>query len=267
MILGMSWTLATGLLLPHFKSLVHRSRDACRIEGGFPCLQKKRIFAACGMNPPFPDSLRSQLYHSGVIAVLVLEQVEAAVPVAQALLAGGVNCIELTLRTNVAFECLKRIRAEVPEMTIGVGTILTPKQAEQAMQAGASFGVSPGMNPKVVAEASRIGLPFAPGVCTPTDIEMALAEGCRVFKFFPCEPSGGLPYLRPLAAPFLHLGVQFIPLGGVNASNADAYLQEPCVLSLGGSWLAPKEVISSQNWHKIREFATDIAETVKRIRP
>jgi 2-dehydro-3-deoxyphosphogluconate aldolase/(4S)-4-hydroxy-2-oxoglutarate aldolase len=219
------------------------------------------------MSSPFPDLLRSQLYHSGVIAVLILDQVETAVPVARALLAGGVNCIELTLRTSVAFDCLKRIRAEVPEMTIGVGTILTPKQVEQAMQAGASFGVSPGMNPKVVAEASHIGLPFAPGVCTPTDIEMAISEGCRVFKFFPCEPSGGLPYLRSLSAPFLHLDVQFIPLGGVNASNAKIYLQEPAVLALGGSWLAPKELIASQNWDKIRELATDITETVQCIRP
>ncbi len=218
------------------------------------------------MNSLFPESLRNQLYHSGVIAVLILDRVDDAVPVAQALLAGGVNCIELTLRTHVAFDCLKQIRREVPEMTVGVGTILTPQQAEQAKEAGASFGVAPGMNPKVVAEAARIGLPFAPGVCTPTDIELAIAEGCHVFKFFPSEPCGGLPYLRTIAAPFLHLGVQFIPLGGLNAKNAEIYLQEPSVLALGGSWLAPKDLIVNQNWKKIEALAASIQHTLQRVR-
>jgi 2-dehydro-3-deoxyphosphogluconate aldolase/(4S)-4-hydroxy-2-oxoglutarate aldolase len=213
------------------------------------------------------DSLTHQLHQMGVIAVLMIERTEDAVPLARALLAGGVKGIELTLRTDAALDCLRRIKAEVPEMTLGVGTILTPQQVHEAKSAGASFGVAPGMNPRVVAEAQRIGLPFAPGVCTPTDIELALEAGCRVLKFFPSEPCGGLPYLRTISAPFLHLGVQFIPLGGVGPSNAALYLQEPSVLALGGSWLAPKDLIAQGNWAAITKLASDACAIVHQVRP
>jgi 2-dehydro-3-deoxyphosphogluconate aldolase/(4S)-4-hydroxy-2-oxoglutarate aldolase len=168
------------------------------------------------------DQITPHLRRTGVIAVLMIDRADDAVPLARALLAGGVDCIELTLRTDAALESLRRIRAEVPEMTVGVGTILTPRQANDAKEAGASFGVAPGMNPRVVAEAQRIGLPFAPGICTPTDIELALEAGCKVLKFFPSEPCGGLPYLRSIVAPFAHLGVQFIPLGGVKRGQRGA---------------------------------------------
>ncbi|MDZ4402771.1 bifunctional 4-hydroxy-2-oxoglutarate aldolase/2-dehydro-3-deoxy-phosphogluconate aldolase [Prosthecobacter sp.] len=219
------------------------------------------------MNNAFPEDLRLQLNRTGVIAVLMIDRVEDAVPLARALLAGGVDCIELTLRTDAALESLRRIRAEVPEMTVGVGTILTPKQANDAKEAGASFGVAPGMNPRVVAEAQRIGLPFAPGVCTPTDIELALEAGCKVLKFFPSEPSGGLIYLRSIVAPFAHLGVQFIPLGGVSAANAANYLKEPSVLALGGSWLAPKDLIIRSGWQAITTLAREASDIVKQVRP
>jgi 2-dehydro-3-deoxyphosphogluconate aldolase/(4S)-4-hydroxy-2-oxoglutarate aldolase len=189
-----------------------------------------------------------------------------AVPVARALLAGGVDGIELTLRTSVAMEALRRIRTELPEMTVGVGTILTLQQVHEVKEAGASFGVSPGMNPRVVAEAARIGLPFAPGVCTPTDIELAVEQGCRLMKFFPSEPCGGLPYLRTIAAPFAHLGVKYIPLGGVGAGNAEHYLREPCVQALGGSWLAPRELIAKKDWAAITANAREASEIVKRVR-
>jgi 2-dehydro-3-deoxyphosphogluconate aldolase/(4S)-4-hydroxy-2-oxoglutarate aldolase len=222
-------------------------------------------FAA--MTSAFPAPLRDKLHRTGVIAVLMIDRVEDAVPLARALLAGGVNGIELTLRTAAALDCVRTIRAEVPEMTVGVGTILTPGQANEAKEAGASFGVAPGMNPRVVAEARNIGLPFAPGVCTPTDIEMALEADCRLLKFFPCEPCGGLPYLRTIAAPFMHLGVQFIPLGGVNAANAATYLKEPSVLALGGSWLAPKDLIAQGNWQAITALAAEITGIIQTVRP
>lgn len=213
------------------------------------------------------DSLYRHLRQTGVIAVLMIDRADDAVPLARALLAGGVDSIELTLRTEAALECLRRIRSEVPEMTIGVGTILTPQQAQEAKAAGASFGVAPGMNPRVVSEAQRIGLPFAPGVCTPTDIELALEAGCRVLKFFPSEPCGGLPYLRTIAAPFMHLGVQFIPLGGVGPSNAAQYLSEPSVLALGGSWLAPKSLIAQGDWTAITRLAQEANGIVRQVRP
>lgn len=219
------------------------------------------------MTSAFPDELHHTLRRTGVIAVLMIDRADDAVPLARALLAGGVDCIELTLRTEAALDSLRRIRAEVPEMVAGVGTILTPRQVNDAMDAGASFGVAPGMNPRVVAEARRVGLPFAPGVCTPSDIELALEAGCRLLKFFPCEPCGGLPYLKTIAAPFMHLGVQFIPLGGVNAANASAYLKEPSVLALGGSWLAPKDLIAKGGWQAITALASEITGIVKQARP
>lgn len=218
------------------------------------------------MTTAFPDPLRDKLHRAGVIAVLMISRAEDAVPLAQALLKGGVSSIELTLRTEAALDCVRRIRAEVPDMTVGVGTILTPGQANDAKEAGASFGVSPGMNPRVVAEARRIGLPFAPGICTPTDIELALEADCRLLKFFPCEPCGGLPYLKTIAAPFMHLNVQFIPLGGVNAANAATYLQDSSVLALGGSWLAPKELVAQGNWMAITDLASEITGIVQQIR-
>lgn len=219
------------------------------------------------MTSAFPDPLRDKLHRAGVIAVLMISRAEDAVPLAQALFKGGVSSIELTLRTEAALDCVRRIRAEVPDMTVGVGTILTPGQANDAKEAGASFGVSPGMNPRVVAEARRIGLPFAPGICTPTDIELALEADCRLLKFFPCEPCGGLPYLKTIAAPFMHLNVQFIPLGGVNAANAATYLQDSSVLALGGSWLAPKELVAQGNWMAITDLASEITGIVQQVRP
>lgn len=221
----------------------------------------------CGiMSPSFPAALSTRLQHSGVLAVLMLDDAEDALPVAEALLAGGVDAIELTLRTPAALECVRRIRSGVPSMLVGVGTILNPQQVHDARDAGAAFGVAPGTNPRVIAEARHIGLPFAPGVCTPTDIEMALEQGCTSLKFFPSEPSGGLAYLRTIAAPFAHLGVNFIPLGGVNASNAEAYLRETAVLALGGSWLAPRDVIAAKDWARITANAQEVMETVKRVR-
>jgi 2-dehydro-3-deoxyphosphogluconate aldolase / (4S)-4-hydroxy-2-oxoglutarate aldolase len=219
------------------------------------------------MEPAFSDDLLLHLRRNGVIAVLMIDRVEDAVPLARALLAGGVTAIELTLRTPSALDSLRRIHEEVPEMVTGVGTILTPKQANEALEAGASFGVAPGMNPRVVAEAHRIGLPFAPGVCTPTDIELAVEAGCKLLKFFPSEPSGGLPYLRTISAPFMHLGVQFIPLGGVGPANAAQYLKEPSVLALGGSWLAPKDLIAKGDWAAITQLAREASDIVKQVRP
>lgn len=218
------------------------------------------------MTPSFPSDLQARLHRRGVIAVLMIDELEAAVPVAQALLRGGVDAMELTLRTPVALQALQRIRAEVPEMVAGVGTILNGAQVQAAQAAGAAFGVSPGLNPRTVAEARRLGLPFAPGVCTPTDVELALEGGSSLLKFFPCEPCGGLPYLRSIAAPFAHLGVQFVPLGGVDAGNAEVYLREPLIAAIGGSWLAPRDLIRRQDWAAIEANAREIRSLVERVR-
>lgn len=210
--------------------------------------------------------LHKRLYTSGVIAVLIIDDANDAVPLARALSAGGVDCIELTLRTHSALDSVKRIAQEVPEVVVGVGTILSPQQADAAKEAGADFGVAPGMNPRVVQHAIQIGLPFSPGVCTPTDIEMALELGCRVLKFFPSEPSGGLSYLKSAAAPYMHLGVKYIPLGGVSAKNAEDYLRDSNVMALGGSWLGPRDLIQKKDWTSITKLACEATEIVKRVR-
>lgn len=215
---------------------------------------------------PASETLHQRLHRSGVIAVLVIDAADDAVPVARALLAGGVDCIELTLRTPEAMAALRRIRSEVPELVVGVGTILTPQQVNEVKAAGAAFGVAPGMNPRVVAEAHRVGLPFAPGICTPTNIELALEQGCRLLKFFPSEPCGGLAYLRAVAAPYAHLGVKYIPLGGVAAGNAEQYLKESVVHALGGSWLAPRDLIQRKDWPAITTNASVVSAIVKRVR-
>ena len=216
--------------------------------------------------PPFPAPLHKELFHRGIIAVLTLEEPSDAVPLASALLAGGISCVELTLRTSTALDSIRAIRASAPEMLVGAGTVLAPLQVNAVKAAGAAFGVSPGMNPRVVAEARRIGLPFAPGVCTPTDIEFAVEEGCRLMKFFPCETSGGLPHLRNMAAPFTHLGVSFIPLGGVNPATAETFLREPLVHAIGGSWIAPQELIQNKDWQAITALAKEAAALVQRVR-
>jgi len=213
-----------------------------------------------------PESLLLRLERTGVVAVLVIDDPDAAVPLACALQDGGVDCLELTLRTPSALESLKRIRQAVPGMALGVGTILNPQQVRDVAAAGATFGVSPGLNPRVVAEAQKIGLPFAPGVCTPTDMELALELGCRVLKLFPAEACGGIAYLKNVAAPFAHLGVRFIPLGGLHAANAANYLQEPSVLALGGSWLAPRDRIQAQDWAAITANAREAVGLVARVR-
>ena len=214
----------------------------------------------------FPESLSDSLREFGVIAVLVIDDVQDALPLAESLLRGGVRAIELTLRTDAALESIRRIRAELPEMTVGVGTILSPRQVDQVVEAGGSFGVSPGTNPRTIAAAKAAGLPFAPGVCTPTDIELALDSGCKLLKYFPSEPCGGLDYLRSIAAPFEHLGVSFIPLGGVTLANTEAYLRQRLVHAIGGSWLAPRMTIRHRAWHVITDNAAQATRLVAMVR-
>jgi len=215
----------------------------------------------------FAKPLLASLHHAGIVAVLIIDNSNDAVPVAKALLAGGVKCIELTLRTAAAMESLRRIRTEVPEMIAGAGTILTVKQVAEAKAVGADFGVAPGMNSRTVKKAERLGLPFAPGVCTPSDIEQALQCGCRLLKFFPAEPLGGIAYLRNIAAPFAHLDLRFIPLGGIDDGNAEQYLGEPHILALGGSWIAPRDLIQKQDWPTITRRARQAAILVEKARP
>ena len=218
------------------------------------------------MTPLFSDSLLAGIRRSGIVATLTIDDPAHAVPLARALAAGGVICLELAQRTPSSMESLRRICAEVPDLIVGAGTVLTPELAAACKEAGAAFGVAPGTNLRVIAEAQRLGLSFAPGVCTPSDMEHALEAGAILMKFFPSEPSGGLAYLRTAAAPFMHLGVQFIPMGGVDRGNAEVYLQQAFIPAVGGSWMAPRELVARQDWAEITVRAKQAAAMVQRAR-
>lgn len=218
------------------------------------------------MLPLFDPELGRRISDCGIVAVLILDRVEDAVRVARSLADGGVNAIELTFRTPAALEGLKEVRAAVPDMIAGAGTILTPDQVRLAKEAGAHFGVAPGMNPRVLAAAREAGLSFAPGIATPSDIEAALEHECHLFKFFPAEPSGGLSYLNAIAAPYLQLDIKFMPLGGLNPANMASYLQDPKIAALGGSWLAPRDLIQAGSWQEITDLATSAAATIRSVR-
>ncbi len=214
----------------------------------------------------FDEQIASRIEKCGVVAVLTVERPEDAAPLARALLEGGVEAMELTLRTEAAVEALKAVVAEVPEMLAGVGTVLTPEQVALVSQARAAFAVAPGTNPRVIEAARELGLSFAPGVATPSDVERALEFGCRTLKFFPAERIGGLPYLKSMAAPYAHLGPRFMPLGGVNADNMSDYLTSPLILAVGGSWIAPKDGIRNRDWPGIARTAREATAIVRRVR-
>ena len=218
------------------------------------------------MKEAFSADLWKHLARKAVVAVLVVDRVEDAVPLARALVEGGVTAMELTLRTPVAIDALRAIRADVPEMTAGIGTILTIDQVKAVKDAGAAFGVSPGCNPRVVRAALDAGLDFAPGVATPSDIEAALELGCKLLKLFPAEALGGLAYLKSAAAPYLHLGLQFIPLGGLTAANAGAWLSDPLIAAVGGSWLAPRDVVKAGKWNEIARKAAEAMRVARLAR-
>jgi len=218
------------------------------------------------MKSQFPSEIRDRIEACGVVAVLVIDEVEHAVPLAQALLAGGIDVMELTLRTPAAIGSLRVIRRETPGMLAGIGTILTPEQVQEVVDSHAAFGVAPGLNVRVVKAAQAAGLPFAPGVATPSDLEAAIELGCREVKFFPAEPLGGMRYLSSMAAPYGHLGVRFIPLGGLTAENMQNYLTDPIVTAIGGSWLAPRKLIQAQDWPAITERAAEARRNVDEMR-
>lgn len=218
-------------------------------------------------NPLFHQALADKISNTAVVAVLVIDNAKDAVPLARALLAGGIDVMELTLRTSAALDALSAIRRDVPEMVAGIGTILTVDQMHAARDAGAAFGVSPGCNPRLLAAARAADFSFGPGIATPTDIETALEHGCRLLKFFPAEQLGGLPYLRAMAAPYAHLGLKYIPLGGLAQSNAADYLQDPLIAAIGGSWIAPREAIRANEWDAITAKALAVQALAKVRRP
>jgi 2-dehydro-3-deoxyphosphogluconate aldolase/(4S)-4-hydroxy-2-oxoglutarate aldolase len=184
-----------------------------------------------------------------VIPVLTIERVEDAAPLARALVAGGVRTLEITLRTEAAVAAAKAIIADVPGAVVGIGTILTPDDLARAISLGARFGVSPGATPELLDAAAKNDFPFLPGAATASEVMQAQARGFNTLKFFPAEQSGGIAMLRALAGPFPQ--TRFCPTGGIGAVNAAAWLAEPNVLAVGGSWLCPAADIKAGNWSAI----------------
>jgi 2-dehydro-3-deoxyphosphogluconate aldolase/(4S)-4-hydroxy-2-oxoglutarate aldolase len=196
-----------------------------------------------------------------VIPVLTIERREDAVPLAKALVAGGVRVLEVTLRTSVAIEAAKAMIAEVPEAVVGIGTILNADDLAHAEALGAKFGISPGGTPDLLRAAAKSDLPFAPGIATASELMQALAHGFDIVKFFPAEQSGGIKALRALAGPFPN--VRVCPTGGIGEANAAVWLAEPNVLAVGGSWLCPPADIRAGNWAGISAMCARALKSVK----
>lgn len=189
----------------------------------------------------------------GVIPVLAIDRIEDALPLADALIAGGLPVAEITFRTPAAADAIRIIAEKRPEVCVGAGTLLTAEQVQAASDSGARFAVAPGLNPAIVRRAAELGLPFAPGVCTPSDVEGALALGCLVLKFFPAEAAGGAPMLSALAGPYGHTGVKFIPTGGISLDTIQRYRAMSVVAAVGGTWIAKPEHLVAQDWKGIAD--------------
>ena len=197
-----------------------------------------------------------------VIPVIVIEREEQAVPLAKALVKGGLPVLEVTFRTSAAAGAIAAIRREVPEAVVGAGTLLTVEQLKAAKAAGAVFGVAPGFDPLVVAAAKAEGLPFCPGVATASELSQALSAGCRMVKFFPAEAAGGVKMIKNLLGAFRFTGVKFMPTGGVNASNLADYLSVPEIICCGGTWIVPKDALAAGDWARIEQLAADALKLV-----
>lgn len=191
--------------------------------------------------------------HGPVIPVIVLQRVADAVPLARALVAGGVKVLEITLRTPVALECMRAIAQAVPEAIVGAGTIRTVEDAKSALEAGCQFGVSPGYTHNIGAACKDIGLPLLPGVASASEVMAANADGYGFLKFFPATAAGGIPMLKALAGPFAD--VLFCPTGGITPETAPQFLALPNVKVCGGSWLTPQEAMDRQDWARITALA------------
>ena len=198
-----------------------------------------------------------ELLKRPIIPVIVIEDANDAEPLAAALLEGGIDVIEVTFRTAAAGEAIGRVKKAFPEMLLGAGTVLTTEQADRAIDAGAGFGLAPGLNPQVVTHFRERGGTFIPGVMTPSEIERGLELGCSFQKFFPAGAAGGPAMLKALAGPYASQGVKFCPTGGINLGNMMDYLSLPIVAAIGGSWIATKQQIADQDWATITQQAKD----------
>ena len=198
---------------------------------------------------PHEQEVFEKIAEFGVVPVIAIDSAEQALPLADALIAGGLPLAEITFRTEAAAETISQIAKNRPQMLVGAGTVLTPATVAAAREAGAAFAVAPGLNARVVGSARALGLPFVPG----TDVEIGLELGCKLLKFFPAEALGGAKLLTAIYAPYKHTGVKFMPTGGVTADNLESYLSLPAVAAVGGTWIAKPADIAAGNWDAITE--------------
>jgi 2-dehydro-3-deoxyphosphogluconate aldolase/(4S)-4-hydroxy-2-oxoglutarate aldolase len=212
------------------------------------------------------QELFERIKNYGIMPVIAIDSAEDAIPMADAMIEGGLPCAEITFRTKAATEVIAVLKKERPEVIMGAGTVLTVENLKLAKDAGAQFGVAPGFNPRVVEKALKLKMDFIPGVVTPSEVEQALSYGLKVLKFFPASASGGLEMINALFAPYGHMGVRFMPTGGVNPDNLAEYLASPAIPFVGGTWIAKKDMIAAKQWGKIKENCSKAMELVKKIR-
>ena len=205
-----------------------------------------------------------QFSNIGIIPVVVLDNAKDAEPLAKVLCDNGLPCAEVTFRTAAAEEAIKIMTRDFPDMLVGAGTVLTIEQADKAINAGAKFIVSPGLNPKIVQYCLDASVPVTPGTQTPSEMEQALELGLKVVKFFPAEPAGGLNMIKAVAAAYVDL--KFMPTGGINAKNVRDYLAYNKIIACGGSWMVKKDLIAAGEWDKIGAMVREAAAIVKEIR-
>ncbi|MCC8162428.1 MAG: bifunctional 4-hydroxy-2-oxoglutarate aldolase/2-dehydro-3-deoxy-phosphogluconate aldolase [Lachnospiraceae bacterium] len=210
------------------------------------------------------NDILKKFQETGIIPVVVLNDAKDAKPLGKALLDGGLPVAEVTFRTDAAEESIRILSETYPDLLVGAGTVLTTEQVDRAVAAGAKFIVSPGLNPRVVKHCQEIGVVSTPGVVTPGEIEKALELGLEVVKFFPAEPSGGLPMIKAIAAAYTKL--KFMPTGGINAKNVVDYLKSDKILACGGSWMVKGDLISAGEFEKITELCREAAGIVKSVR-
>lgn len=209
-------------------------------------------------------SLYNIIENCGVIPVVVLEDAANAVPLAKALLAGGINICEITFRTDAAEESIRQIALNVPEMIVGAGTVITKEQLKAATDAGAKFIVSPGSDLEVIRYAKELGVYMLPGAVTPTEVMQLIKEDIKVIKFFPAENYGGLKTIKALSAPFPN--IKFVPTGGVSLSNLKTYLEFNKIAAVGGSWLCTKDLITNGKWDEITRLSKEAMDIFKSVR-
>ncbi len=211
-------------------------------------------------------SIFEQVAAIGVVPVIALEDARHALPLADALAEGGLPVIEVTFRTAAAVDTIRQIARYRPDMLVGAGTVLNEEQADAAKAAGAMFALSPGIDRAVLDHAAGIGLPFAPGIMTPSDLQIALRAGCKLVKFFPAVAAGGLTMLKNIAGPYLHTGIGFNPTGGVTRDNLTDWLGYGPVRAVGGTWIATSADIAAENWGKICQNATEASQLARQLR-